>query len=109
MAKDGKQVIKETVIASKIFTLRGERVMLDLHLAELYDVETRSLKQAARRNMDRFPTDFMFELTEKEINEVVSQNVIPSRSHLGGAVPFAFTENGVAMLSSVLKSKKAWK
>ncbi len=107
MAKDGKQVIKETVIASKIFTLRGERVMLDLHLAELYNVETRSLKQAVRRNMDRFPTDFMFELTENEINEVVSQNVIPSRSHLGGAVPFAFTENGVAMLSSVLKSKKA--
>jgi hypothetical protein len=60
-----------------------------------------------RRNSDRFPEDFMFELTEEEVLQVISQNVMPSKSHLGGAVPFAFTENGVAMLSSVLKSKKA--
>lgn len=81
--------------------------MLDVHLAELYGVENRALKQAVRRNMDLFPEDFMFILTENEIETVVSQNVIPSRQYLGGAIPFAFTETGVAMLSSVLKSKRA--
>jgi len=98
---------QEAVIASKILNLRGENVILDVHLAGLYEVETRSLKQAVRRNMDRFPHDFMFELTDIEIDSMVSQNVIPSKSNLGGAFPFAFTENGVAMLSSVLTSKKA--
>ena len=60
----------------------------------LYEIETRALKQAVRRNKYRFPDDFMYELTDDEINTVVSQNVIPSKKHLGGAVPFAFTENG---------------
>jgi hypothetical protein len=81
--------------------------MLDVHLAELYGVETRALKQAVRRNMDRFPEDFMLELSNEEIDLVVSQNVIPSKSYFGGAKPFAFTELGGAMLSSVLKSTKA--
>ena len=81
--------------------------MLDFDLAELYEVETRALKQAARRNSRRFPSDFMFELSENEIEQMVSQNVIPSKSHFGGATPFAFTEQGVAMLSSVLRSNKA--
>ena len=100
-------VIPAERIVSKIILLREEKVILDVHLAELYGVETRTLKQAVRRNMERFPVDFMFELDENEIQEVVSQNVIPSKQSLGGAVPFAFTETGVAMLSSVLKSKKA--
>ena len=95
------------IIQSRIIELRGNRIMVDFHLAELYEVETRALKQAVRRNPDRFPEDFMFELTESEIEQVVSQNVIPSASYLGGAKPFAFTEQGVAMLSSVLRSKKA--
>ena len=69
--------------------------------------ETRVLKQAVRRNIDRFPEDFMFELTEDEIETVVSQNVIPHKKYLGGSTPFAFTETGVAMLSSVLKSASA--
>jgi len=86
--------------------LREEKVMLDVHFAEMYGVETRALKQAVRRNFDLFPDDFMFELTPEEIDIVVSQNVIPSRKHLGGSAPFAFTETGVAMLSSVLKSKR---
>jgi hypothetical protein len=73
----------------------------------MYQVETRSLKQAVRRNMERFPNDFMFELTHEEVEFVVSQSVIPSKQYLGGATPFAFTESGVAMLSSVLKSKRA--
>ena len=81
--------------------------MLDFDLAELYEVETRVLKQAVKRNIQRFPPDFMFELTGNEINNLVSQNVIPSKSYLGGAAPFAFLEPGVAMLSSVLKSAKA--
>ena len=81
--------------------------MFDFDLAEMYKVETRSLKQAVRRNADRFPADFMFVLTENEIDTMVSQNVIPSRQQLGGARPFVFTEQGVAMLSSVLRSKIA--
>jgi hypothetical protein len=98
---------QEAVIAGKIITIRDEQVLLDIHLAELYEVETRALKQAVRRNIYRFPPDFIFELTDDEIISVVSQNVIPSKKYFGGSIPFAFTENGVAMLSSVLKSKKA--
>jgi ORF6N domain len=102
-----KEVIASEKIISKILLLRKEKVILDVHLAELYGVETRALKQAVRRNRERFPKDFMFELTEKEVKSVVSQNVIPHKKYLGGAMPFAFTENGVAMLSSVLQSKTA--
>ncbi len=104
-----KLIINEQKIQNKIFTLRSQQVMLDRDLAELYQVETRTLKQAVKRNIDRFPDDFMFEITESEIDMMVSQNVIPSRQHLGGAKPFAFTEQGVSMLSSVLKSKVAVK
>lgn len=100
-------IIPKEVIINKIVALRDEKVMLDVHLAELYGVETRVLKQADRRNMDLFPEDFMFILTDNEVDVVVSQNVIPSKQHLGGALPFAFTETGVAMLSGVLKSKRA--
>ncbi len=95
------------LIQSKIITLRGQRVMLDFDLAILYEVETRVLKQAVRRNTRRFPDDFMFELSETEMTDMVSQFVIPSKKYFGGAAPFAFTEQGVAMLSGVLKSDKA--
>jgi hypothetical protein len=95
------------VIQNKIFEIRGCKVMLDFDLALLYDVETRVLKQAVRRNNNRFPEDFMFTLNENEIKQLVSQSVIPSKSNLGGAIPFAFTEQGIAMLSSVLNSEKA--
>jgi hypothetical protein len=105
MSKD--IIIPQERILNKIVVLRNEKVMLDVHLAELYEVENRALKQAVRRNIDLFPDDFMFVLTEEEIAVVVSQNVIPTKQHLGGAKPFAFTETGVAMLSSVLKSKRA--
>ena len=94
-------------IESRIMVIRQEKIMLDFHLAELYGIETRSLKQAVKRNIERFPSDFMFELDEDEINNLVSQNVIPSKGQLGGAVPYAFTEPGVAMLSSVLKTLTA--
>jgi ORF6N domain len=106
-AKDAIIVVREQII-QKIVHLRDEKVILDIHLAELYGVETRALKQAVRRNKERFPAvDFMFELTEDEVDAVVSQNVIPHKKYLGGAKPFAFTETGVAMLSSVLKSQTA--
>lgn len=102
-----KSIMPDERIIQRIFLVRDEKVMLDFHLAELYQVETRALKQAVKRNSERFPEDFMFELTTKEIDLMVSQNVIPSKKYLGGALPYAFTESGVAMLSSVLKSKRA--
>ncbi len=95
------------LISNRIYELRGFSVILDFTLAELYEVETRALKQAVKRNKDRFPEDFMFVLNDMELEALVSQNVIPSKSKFGGAKPFAFTEQGVAMLSSVLRSKKA--
>jgi len=95
------------LIKKSILEIRGKKVMLDMDLAIIYEVETRVLKQAVRRNIDRFPDDFMFELNELEMQNLVSQFVIPTLNHFGGAKPFAFTEQGIAMLSSVLKSKKA--
>lgn len=99
------------IIQNNIFEVRGCRVMLDYHLAELYQVETRALKQAVKRNIERFPGDFMFVLTQEEANLLlstgVSQNVIPPAYNFGVAMPMAFTEQGVAMLSSVLRSKVA--
>lgn len=95
-----------SLIQSKIYEVRGQRVMLDFDLAEMYQVETRALKQAVRRNISRFPSDFMFELTKHEITFIRSQIVI-SHSLSTGYTPFAFTEQGVAMLSSVLRSEKA--
>ncbi|MCM0247719.1 MULTISPECIES: ORF6N domain-containing protein [Bacteroides] len=99
------------IIQNKIFEVRGCRVMLDYHLAELYQVETRALKQAVKRNIERFPGDFMFVLTQEEANLLlsigVSHFVIPPDYNFGVAMPMAFTEQGVAMLSSVLRSKVA--
>jgi hypothetical protein len=80
--------------------------MLDSDLAEIYQAETRALKQAVRRNIELFPDDFMFILTEIEVEIMVSQNVIPSNQVLGGSLPYTFAEAGVAMLAGILKSKK---
>jgi flagellar capping protein FliD len=95
------------IIKNSIHEIRGKKVMLDMDLAKLYEVETRVLKQAVRRNRERFPEDFMLILDQYEIQNLVSQNVIPTINHFGGAHPFAFTEQSIAMLSSVLKSKTA--
>jgi hypothetical protein len=99
-------ITKEDNIASIIYHIRGEKVMLDIDLAMLYGVENRSLKQAIRRNIKRFPEDFMFELTSEEFENLKSQLV---SSSWGGTryAPFAFTEQGVAMLSGVLNSDRA--
>lgn len=98
-------------IQSKIYEIRGQRVMLDFDLAELYQVETRTLKQAVRRNIERFPEDFMLRLSADEANRLItmgrSQNVIPQDYNIGSSEMFAFTEEGVAMLSGVLRSKAA--
>jgi hypothetical protein len=97
-----------SVIKERIYVLRGYKVMLDKELAELYGVETRILMQAVRRNLSRFPHDFMFQLKQNELN-LISQFVISSSQGWGGTrkLPFAFTEHGIAMLSSVLKSETA--
>ncbi len=98
-----------TQIVDRIFYVRNQKIMLDFDLAQMYGVETRALKQAVKRNPDHFPKDFMFVLNMTEVKKMVSQNVIPSRKLLGGAKPMGFTEQGVSMLSSVLKSKRAVK
>jgi hypothetical protein len=102
-----KSLIPAESLINKIFLIRNQKVILDRELAVLYGVETRVLKQAVQRNKNRFPSDFMFLLNNKEIENMVSQSVIPSKSYFGGAKPMAFTEQGVAMLSSVLKSDRA--
>src|SRR6185295_17231690 len=96
-------------IEKAIYLIRGEKVMLDNDLAELYEVQTKALNQAVRRNRDRFPADFMFQLTGKEVTELNrSQFVTGSEKHRDPRFrPYAFTEQGVAMLSSVLRSKCA--
>ena len=94
-------------IENKIYIVHGRKVMLDRDLAELYGVKAIALRQQVKRNTERFPADFMFQLSDEEVEAMVSQNVIPSRMVLGGFLPYVFTEQGVAMLSSVLKSRRA--
>ena len=96
------------VIQSKIYDIRGQKVMLDRDLAEMYGVETRALNQAVKRNTDRFPVDFMFQLTDEETEIWKSQIVMSNSIKMGvRRNPYVFTELGVAMLSSVLNSKTA--
>ena len=109
MAKSIKKlelVLPDEVVMNKIYLIRGQKVMLDSDLAEMYGVETKVLKQAVKRNIDRFPGDFMFEMTNEELESLRSQIVTSKR---GGTryKPFAFTEQGVAMLSSILNSSVA--
>ncbi len=98
------------IIENKIYEIRGQKVMLDFDLAEMYEIETKVLKQSVRRNIERFPDDFMFRLTNEEcnclINSIRSQNVTLDINWFRYA-PFAFTQEGVAMLSGVLRSPKA--
>ena len=101
------RTLSHEFIASKIFVLRNQKVMLDKDLAILYDVKPIRLREQVKRNRNRFPKDFMFQLDEEEINFMVSQNAIPSRKHLGGHSPYVFTEQGVAMLATVLNSERA--
>ncbi|MFH7016199.1 ORF6N domain-containing protein [Flavobacterium sp. FlaQc-47] len=101
-----QSLLSEETISNKIYIIRGQKVMLDFDLAALYEVETRRLNEQVKRNISRFPSDFMFQLTEIELENLMSQI---ATSSWGGIrkLPFAFTEHGVLMLSSVLKSDKA--
>src|SRR3989337_3496070 len=101
------QLISVERISSKIFLIRDEKVLLDFDLAELYGVATKQLKRAVRRNIARFPIDFMFPLTKTEDNSLRSQIGTLKRGEHSKYLPYAFTEQGVAMLSSVLRSKRA--
>ena len=104
-----KQIIPFERIQQVIYLIRGQKVMLDYDLADMYGVSTKVLKQAVRRNSDRFPSDFMFELTNQEFTNLRSQIVTSSLPQWGGTryTPMAFTQEGVAMLSSVLRSARA--
>jgi hypothetical protein len=100
-------VFKNDFVNRKIHNIRDAQIILDRDLAELYGVKAIRLREQVKRNMKRFPSDFMFQLNEQEVDFLVSQNAIPSKKHLGGFLPYAFTEQGVANLSSVLSSDKA--
>ncbi|RLD58197.1 MAG: ORF6N domain-containing protein, partial [Bacteroidetes bacterium] len=101
--------IAEEIIISKIYNVRGKQVMLSYDLAELYQVETRVLNQQVKRNIGRFPERYMFQLTQNEYDRLRSQNVILKRGQHLKYMPYAFTEHGLLMLSSVLKSSRAEK
>jgi phage regulator Rha-like protein len=101
-------IIPQEVIETKIIFVRGKKVMLDKDLAKLYGVETKAINRAVKRNIDRFPDDFMFQLSREEYDELLRyQFGTLKRGQHSKYLPFAFTENGVAMLSSVLNSKRA--
>lgn len=102
-----KVLVPREHVESKIYVIRGAKVMLDKDLASLYGVKPIRLREQVKRNSRRFPSDFMFQLTNEEVEIMVSQNAIPSKKHLGGYLPYAFTEQGIAMLSSVLNSERA--
>ena len=103
----GKIIIPDELIINKIYLIREQKIMLDSDLAELYGVETKRLKEQVRRNIDRFPQNFMFELTAKEHVSLRSQIATIEKGRYSRYLPFAFTEYGILMLSSVLKSDKA--
>lgn len=108
MAKTAKNVEPLASVDRHIRTIRGQRIILDSDLAALYQVQTSRLNEAVRRNRDRFPADFMFQLTHQEVANLISQIAISSSGHGGRRkLPYAFTEHGIAMLSSVLNSERA--
>jgi phage regulator Rha-like protein len=106
--EENKPIIPDEVVMTKIYEIRNQKVMLDRDLAELYGVETKRLKEQVRRNKDRFPDDFMFEMTKDELKDWRSQFAMSNSEVMGmRRPPFVFTEHGVLMLSSVLNSKRA--
>lgn len=104
---EGNLIIPEELISQKIYIIKSCKVMLNKDLADLFDVRATRLREQVKRNRDKFPLHFMFQLTDSEVDIMVSQNAIPSRQHLGGSLPFVFTEYGVLQLANVLKSKRA--
>ncbi len=100
-------IIPEEIILNQIYFIRGQKVMLDRDLSQLYNVETKRLKEQVRRNLERFPDHFMFQLTEKEAEILRSQFATLRHGEHSKYLPYAFTEHGILMLSNVLKSKSA--
>jgi len=100
-------VIPDEFINSKIYLIRDKKVMLDRDLAELFNVKAIRLREQVKRNKEKFPLHFTFQLSEEEVEILVSQNAIPSKQHLGGSLPYAFSEYGVLQLANVLKSARA--
>lgn len=107
MAVDKNIVLSDAMVISKIYVIRNVRVMFDRDLAELFEVKAIRLREQVKRNMEKFPSHFMFQLTNEEVAIMVSQNAIPSRQILGGYLPYVFTEYGVLQLANVLKSSRA--
>ena len=106
--KKNTLLVSEYVLVSKIYLVRNQKVMLDRDLAKLYGLETKRLKEQVRRNMDRFPEDFIFEMSKEEMEDWRTQFVTSNKEKMGMRVPpFVFTEHGVLMLSSILNSKRA--
>ncbi|SDZ85202.1 ORF6N domain-containing protein [Pedobacter hartonius] len=99
--------IPDEILLNRIYLIREQKVMLDKGLADLYDVKAIRLREQVKRNPDRFPANFMFQLTFEEALNMVSQNAIPSKQQLGGTLPYAITEHGILMLSNVLRSEGA--
>ncbi|MCW3105319.1 MAG: DNA-binding protein [Bacteroidetes bacterium] len=106
--KQTEIIVPDEIVMNKIYLIRGQKVMLDKDLAELYNVETKRLKEAVKRNSSRFPIDFMFELTQREVDLLRSQ-IATSKAGRGGTryLPMVFTEHGVLMLSTVLNNERA--
>ena len=99
--------LTDDVLLGKVRYIRGQKVMLDRDLDELYGVKPIRLREQVKRSIARFPEQFMFQLTASELRDLVSQNAIPSHSHTGGTLPFAFTEHGILMVANVLRSEQA--
>ena len=97
--------VPQEILMSKIYLLRNEKIILDRDLAILYGVKSIRLREQVKRNLNKFPKHFMFQLTKQEVEIMVSQNAIPSKGHLGGTLPLAFTEHGILMLCKYLKKR----
>ena len=101
------QIIKFETLESQLFTLRRDLVLLDKDVAKLYAIEAKKLRQQLKRNLDKFPKDYAFQVSDKELDFMVSQNVTPSKKLYGGTNPWVFTEKGLYMVATILKSKNA--
>ncbi len=105
--KNNQITLSDEIIMSKIFVIRNQKVMIDRDLAQIFDVKAIRLREQVKRNLEKFPSHFMFQLTNEEVEIMVSHFAIPSRKHLGGSLPYVFTEHGVLQLANVLKSGRA--
>jgi len=107
MSEKEDGTVADEVLLNIIYVIRGNKVMLDKDLAELYDVKAIRLREQVKRNLIRFPENFMFQLTEEEVDDLILKQIIISKKQMGDTLPFAFSEHGIFMLSNVLKSDKA--